>query len=129
MGSQHITDTLAMLGAFGSVGTTGYTLTRTDIERQPWQKKGSVRYAHADFVTAAPELIDAASQDTPHNGLGVTLVQLDDLKPDMLRRVAPFAFLCAVQAPTLRSADGQLALRHDLSTTPARVSQGKKRRA
>jgi hypothetical protein len=33
------------------------------------------------------------------------------------------AFLSAMPAPTLRSADGQLALRHDLPTAPARVSQ------
>jgi hypothetical protein len=95
-----------MLAAFASVGTTGYTLTQTDIHRKPWQKTNSTRYAHEDFVKAVPTLLMSATQADPHNliirphdGPDVRLIQLDDLSRDVISRVMAFSFLLIETSP------------------------------
>jgi hypothetical protein len=95
-----MSETFRMLDAFASVGTTGYTLTQTDIHRKSWQNTSSLRYAHDDFVRAVPGLITAATQSDPHNliirphdGPDIRLIQLDDLNSNVISRVMPFSFL------------------------------------
>jgi RepB DNA-primase from phage plasmid len=94
--SSCVAEALRMLDLFASVGAESFNITHTDIEQQ---KRG---FRRAQTLSQAkgsmPHLVPAAERR--RNNLIVrplssaaTLVQLDDLSPASLARIAPAAFL------------------------------------
>ena len=92
----------AMLDAFASVGATQFDLTTTNRSGAKTSFREGVKLA--DLSRDLPALLDSATRQQrnlivrPH-GLGVAFVQLDDLKADMLARLAPAVFLILQTSP------------------------------
>ena len=85
-----------MLDAFASVGANSFDVTGTTrAGEKEWFRRAM---GYADLKRALPAMLDAALQKErniivrPH-GSGVTFLQLDDLPPAMLPRLAPAVFL------------------------------------
>ena len=92
----------AMLDAFGSVGATLFDVTwTTRAGDKEWFRRG-MRFA--DLARTLPAMLDASPGKQrniivrPH-GPAVTFVQLDDLAPAMLARLAPAVFLTLQTSP------------------------------
>jgi hypothetical protein len=95
-------DARAMLDAFASVGATQFDVTWTT---RSGDKAGFRRNVTlADLARTMPAMLDGATAKQrnlivrPH-GPGVTFIQLDDLKADMLTRLAPPVFLTLQTSP------------------------------
>jgi hypothetical protein len=92
----------AMLDVFASVGATQFDLTLTSRSGAKESFRRGVKLA--DLAAALPSMLDSATAKQrniivrPH-GLGVSFTQLDDLKADMLARVAPAVFLILQTSP------------------------------
>ena len=92
----------AMLDAFASVGATQFDLTLTTISGAKESFQRGVKLA--DLARTLPAKLDSATAKQrniivrPH-GLGVSFIQLDDLKADMLARIAPAVFLILKTSP------------------------------
>src|ERR1035437_80265 len=92
----------AMLEAFASVGATRFDVTHTTIagEKILFRRDMSL----AELARTLPSMLDSAPSQQrnvivrPH-GDGVTFVQLDDLKDENLKRVAPAVFLALETSP------------------------------
>src|SRR5271155_353484 len=92
----------AMLDAFASVGATQFDVT--------WTTRGGAKDGFrrgvklADLIRALPAILDSATRQQrnvivrPH-GLGISFIQLDDLKAEMLPRLAPAVFLILKPSP------------------------------
>src|SRR5271170_4893271 len=92
----------AMLDAFASVGATQFDVT--------WTTRGGAKDGFrrgvklADLARALPAMLDDATRKQrnlivrPH-GQAVTFVQLDDLAPAVLARLAPAVFLALQTSP------------------------------
>ena len=91
-----------MLDAFASVGATHFDLTTTNRSGAKISFRANVRLA--DLSRNLPLILDSATRQQrnvivrPH-GRGVSFVQLDDLKADMLARLAPAVFLILKTSP------------------------------
>jgi hypothetical protein len=92
----------AMLDAFASVGGTLFDVTwTTRVGEKEWFRRAM---SHADLARALPAMLDSAPGKQrniivrPH-GPGVTFVQLDDMAPAMLTRLAPAVFLALQTSP------------------------------
>ena len=91
-----------MLDAFASVGATQFDLTITTRSGDKESFRRGVKLA--DLSRTLPAMLDSATSKQrnvivrPH-GLGVSFVQLDDLKADMLARLAPAVFLILKTSP------------------------------
>ena len=92
----------AMLDAFGSVGAAHFDVTwTTRAGAKEWFRRG-MRFD--DLARALPAMLDVASAKQrniivrPH-GPAVTFIQLDDLAPAMLTRLAPAVFLTLQTSP------------------------------
>ena len=91
-----------MLDAFASVGASAFDLTITTRGEQKQTFRRGVRLA--DLRRDMPSILDDATRKErnvivrPH-GPGVAFVQLDDLKADMLARLAPAVFLILKTSP------------------------------
>src|SRR5271163_2153613 len=92
----------AMLDAFASVGTTQFDVTWTTRGGAKDGFRRGVRFA--DLARALPAMLDDASRKQrnlivrPH-GQAVTFIQLDDLTPALLARLAPAVFLALQTSP------------------------------
>ena len=92
----------AMLDAFASVGATQFDLTITSRSGAKESFRRGVKLA--DLSRALPAILDSATRQQrnvivrPH-GLGVSFIQLDDLTPAMLARLAPAVFLILKTSP------------------------------
>lgn len=92
----------AMLDAFASVGATQFDLTTTNRSGAKTSFREGVKLA--GLSRDLPALLGSATRQQrnvivrPH-GLGVAFVQLDDLKADMLARLAPAVFLILQTSP------------------------------
>ena len=92
----------AMLDVFASVGATHFDLTLTSRSGAKESFRRGVTLA--DLSRALPSLLDSATRKQrnvivrPH-GLGVSFIQLDDLKADTLARLAPAVFLILKTSP------------------------------
>ncbi len=92
----------AMLDAFASVGATQFDLTTTSLSGAKESFQRGVKLA--DLARTLPAKLDSATAKQrniivrPH-GLGVSFIQLDDLKADMLARIAPAVFLILKTSP------------------------------
>ena len=92
----------AMLDAFASVGATHFDVTwTTRTGEKEWFRRGM---SLADLVRTLPAMLDSAPAKQrnvivrPH-GPAVTFIQLDDLTPAMLSRLAPAVFLILQTSP------------------------------
>lgn len=103
----------AMLDAFASVGATHFSVTWTDIAGDPVIKQTKDGEEKVRFWRGAslsnlsryiPEILDEAAEKQ-HNvnvrpqGSGVTFIQLDDLKPPALAKLAPAVLLTLESSP------------------------------
>lgn len=94
----------AMLDAFASVGATQFDVTTTTLSGTMVEKGFQRGMRLADLTRALPAILDSATRQQrnvivrPH-GLGVSFVQLDDLAPAMLSRLAPAVFLILRTSP------------------------------
>jgi hypothetical protein len=92
----------AMLDAFASVGATQFDLTLTTRSGAKESFRRGVKLA--ELSRTLPAMIDSAASKQrnvivrPH-GLGVSFIQLDDLAPAMLARLAPAVFLILQTSP------------------------------
>jgi RepB DNA-primase from phage plasmid len=92
----------AMFEAFASVGATQFDLTITARSGTKETFRRGVKLA--DLFRALPSMLDSAKSKRrnvivrPH-GPGVSFIQLDDLKADMLARLAPAVFLTLQTSP------------------------------
>jgi hypothetical protein len=92
----------AMLDAFASVGATQFDLTITMRNGTKESFRRGMKLA--DLIRTLPAILDSATRQQrnvivrPH-GLGVSIIQLDDLKADMLTRLAPAVFLILKTSP------------------------------
>jgi DNA primase RepB-like protein len=92
----------AMLDAFASVGATQFELTLTT--RNETKESYRRRVKLAELSRAAHAMLDRATSQQhnvivrPH-GAAVTFIQLDDLKTEMLARLAPAVFLILRTSP------------------------------
>ena len=92
----------AMLDAFASVGATQFDVTWTTRGGAKDGFRRGVRLA--DLVRALPAMLDDATRKQrnlivrPH-GQAITFIQLDDLAPAMLARLAPAVFLALQTSP------------------------------
>src|SRR5271170_921194 len=92
----------AMLDAFASVGATQFDVTWTTRGGAKDGFRRGVRFA--DLARALPAMLDDATRKQrnlivrPH-GQAVTFIQLDDLAPAMLARLAPAVFLALQTSP------------------------------
>ena len=92
----------AMLDAFASVGATQFDVTWTTRGGAKDGFRRGVRLA--DLARALPAMLDDATRKQrnlivrPH-GQAVTFVQLDDLAPALLARLAPAVFLALQTSP------------------------------
>jgi hypothetical protein len=91
-----------MLDAFASVGATRFDVTWTTCAGdKEWFRRGM---SFADLARNLPRMLDEAPSRQrnvimrPH-GPSVTFVQLDDLAPAMLARLAPAVFLTLQTSP------------------------------
>jgi RepB DNA-primase from phage plasmid len=133
-GADHGTrEARAMLETFASVGATEFDVTLRN-EAKDWKiLRRDVKLA--DLWQALPLVLAGAVPERrnvivrPH-GPGVSFVQLDDLKPDMLARLAPAVFLILKTSPgnfqarvAIEGADKDLArrLRKGTEPTPRRA--------
>ena len=92
----------AMLDAFASVGATQFDLTTTSRSGAKTSFRAGVKLA--DLSRDLPSMLDNATRQQrnvivrPH-GLGVSFVQLDDLKADRLAQLTPAVFLILKTSP------------------------------
>ena len=92
----------AMLDAFSSVGATQFDVTWTTRDGAKDGFRRGVKLA--DLARTLPAMLDSATRKQrnvivrPH-GPGVTFIQLDDLAPAMLSRLAPAVFLILQTSP------------------------------
>src|SRR5271163_2962831 len=95
-------EALAMLDAFASVGATQFDLTITGRSGAKESFRRGVKLA--DLTRTLPAMLDDATRQQrnvivrPH-GLGVTFIQLDDLKAAILSGLAPAVFLILQTSP------------------------------
>jgi len=98
----HHSEARRMFDTFASAGATHFDITWTNAAGAKQQFRRSV--ALAELQCALPRILDYAIQQRrnliarPH-GLGVTFVQLDDLKAERLAAVAPAALLTLETSP------------------------------
>jgi hypothetical protein len=100
---EPIAEALRLLDLFASVGAEAFDITHTNLQ----QEKRGFRPAQslAQARQSMPYLVPSAARRQnnlivrPRAGDGVTLVQLDDLAPDALARIAPAAFLILRTSP------------------------------
>ena len=91
-----------MLDAFASVGATQFDVTSTTLGGAKDGFRRGVKLA--DLTRALPAMLDTATREQrnlivrPH-GPAVTFIQLDDLAPAMLARLAPAVFLALQTSP------------------------------
>jgi RepB DNA-primase from phage plasmid len=92
----------SMLDVFASVGATQFDVTwTTRAGEKEWFRRAMT---YADLTRTPPAMLDAAPTKQrniivrPH-GSGVTFIQLDDLSPAMLARLAPAVFLALQTSP------------------------------
>lgn len=92
----------AMLDAFASVGAKHFDVTwTTRAGEKEWFRRGM---SLADLVRTLPAMLDSAPAKQrnvivrPH-GPAVTFIQLDDLTPALLSRLAPAVFLTLQTSP------------------------------
>lgn len=95
-------DAKAMLDAFASVGATFFDVTwTTRAGEKEWFRRDM---SYAALARALPAMLDASPAKErnvivrPH-GPAVTLIQLDDLAPTPLARLAPAVFLTLQTSP------------------------------
>jgi len=91
-----------MLDAFASVGATQFDVTWTTRSgEKEWFRRGM---SLADLIRTMPAMLDSAPGKQrniivrPH-GSSVVFIQLDDLAPAMLTRLAPAVFLALQTSP------------------------------
>lgn len=116
-----VTDALAMLDLFASVGATraDLTLTTSDGVKDSFRRNVGLK----DLRRALPDILEAAIDCgrnvilRPH-GPGVGFIQLDDLKTDTLSHVAPAVFLALETSPG--NFQGWLALKGEIEKDFAR---------
>src|SRR5271169_3598789 len=88
--------------AFASVGATQFDLTITMRNGTKETYRRGMKLA--DLIRTLPAILDSATRQQrnvivrPH-GLGVSFLQLDDLKAEMLTRLAPAVFLILKTSP------------------------------
>ena len=100
---EPIAEALRLLDLFASVGAEAFDITHTNLQ----QEKRGFRPAQslAQARQSMPYLVPSAARRQnnliirPRAGADVTLVQLDDLAPDALARIAPAAFLILRTSP------------------------------
>jgi hypothetical protein len=100
---EPIAEALRLLDLFASVGAEAFDITHTNLQ----QEKRGFRPAQslAQARQSMPYLVPSAARRQnnliirPRAGTDVTLVQLDDLAPDALARIAPAAFLILRTSP------------------------------
>ena len=100
---EPIAEALRLLDLFASVGAEAFDITHTNLQ----QEKRGFRPAQslAQARQSMPYLVPSAARRQnnliirPRAGVDVTLVQLDDLAPDALARIAPAAFLILRTSP------------------------------
>lgn len=92
----------SMLDIFASVGAVRFDVTLTTLDgTKDWFRRGMPL---AELRQAIPDMLDAAAVCQRNvivrpYGPGRTFVQLDDLAPDRLTRVAPAVFLALETSP------------------------------
>ena len=100
---EPIAEAVRLLDLFASVGAVAFDITHTNLQ----QEKRGFRPAQslAQARQSMPYLVPSAARRQnnliirPRAGADVTLVQLDDLAPDALARIAPAAFLILRTSP------------------------------
>ena len=97
------TAALAMIDAFASVGATCFDVTWTNADGEQHAFRGRCKTAYLGRIMPAV-LDDAAHKQRnvivrSRGAMGVTFVQLDDLKAPALSRLAPAVFLTLETSP------------------------------
>src|SRR5215471_12853344 len=123
--SRDITEAIRMLETFASVGATTFDLTHTNINQEKRGFRPSQTLAQAKG--SMPFLVPSAARR--HNNLivrphatTVSLIQLDDLTPENLARIAPVAFL--VLQTSLQGTQAWVAVQSPPTGFLARLREG-----
>ena len=102
-GADHgVKEAQGMLGVFASVGATHFDLSIIGLSGEKLAFRRGVKLA--DLRRDMPSILAAATSKQrnvivrPH-GVGVSFVQLDDLKGEMLTKIAPAVFLLLHTSP------------------------------
>jgi hypothetical protein len=104
-GETSISQALAMLEAFASVGVTAFDVTLTDIKGEKIPRGFQANRTLDQLRRSIGPLLESATRARenlilrPRTPAGATLIQLDDLAAEAAARIGPHAFMVLCTSP------------------------------